>query len=157
MFHKGGLPSISYDDALDEALCCGWIDSMIKRIDDRSYVRKFTPRRPGSVWSSSNVERVSKLRKEGRMTASGMEAFRKRTGEKSQLERISSKPLAIPRDLIAALKKDKTAWTNFEKFASSYRKRYLIWIAGAKQPKTRAMRIAEAVRLIAKNTKNLLK
>jgi len=66
-FHKGGVPSITYGEALDLALAYAWIDSVIRRIDDARYTRKFTPRRPGSVWSELNVERVSKLTREGRM------------------------------------------------------------------------------------------
>jgi uncharacterized protein YdeI (YjbR/CyaY-like superfamily) len=71
VFHKGGLPSMTYEEAVDEALCFGWIDSVIRRIDDGSYVRRFTPRRAGSAWSTSNLERLARLRKEGRMTEWG--------------------------------------------------------------------------------------
>jgi uncharacterized protein YdeI (YjbR/CyaY-like superfamily) len=159
VFHRkdSGLPSISYDDALDEALTFGWIDSIIKKIDGRSYARKFTPRQPWSVWSSSNIARVERLKKEGRMTELGLQAFAKRTGEMSLLEKFDQKDITIPKDLNDALRKNRKAWANFERFAPSHMKRYLIWISGAKKATTRRKRIDEAVILISQNVKNLLK
>ena len=159
VYHRKGSerPSISYEDSLDEALAFGWIDSMIKKIDEERYARKFTPRKPGSVWSKYNLERVRKLTAEGRMTKWGLEAFEKRTGEISLLEQLNAKPTRVPKDLEAALKKNKLAWENFGRFGPSYRKRYLIWISDAKKPETRKRRIAEAVVLISRNVKDLLK
>jgi len=159
VYHRKGSerPSISYEDSLDEALAFGWIDSMIKKIDEERYARKFTPRKPGSVWSKYNLERVRKLTAEGRMTKWGLEAFEKRTGEISLLEQLNAKPTRVPKDLEAALKKNKLAWENFGRFGTSHRKRYLIWISDAKKPETRKRRIAEAVVLISRNVKDLLK
>jgi len=159
VFHKQGMPTITYDEALDEALAFGWIDSIIKRIDDKSYVRKFTPRRPSSIWSSSNIARIERLKREGRMKSAGLEAFAKRTDEVSLLERFNgnAKEVKVPPDLVKALRRNKTAWANFEHFAPSHRKRYLMWITAAKKPETRKKRIAEAVILIAGNLKDLLK
>ena len=159
VFHRkdSGLPSISYDDALEEALAYGWIDSVIKKIDDRSYVRKFTPRQPWSIWSTSNIQRLERLKKEGRMTKWGLEAFAKRTDETSLLEKFNRKMPSTPSDFEDALMKNKDAWANFQRFAPSHRKRYLIWISGAKRPETRKKRIEEAVVLISRNLKDLLK
>jgi uncharacterized protein YdeI (YjbR/CyaY-like superfamily) len=159
VFHnrESGLPSITYDEALDEALAFGWIDSIIKKLDGRSFARKFTPRRPWSIWSSSNIARVERLKKEGRMTEWGLQAFEKRTGEISLLEKFNREGISTPKDLENALRKNKKAWFNFERFAPSYRKRYLMWISGAKSPETRKKRVKEAVALISKNVKNLLK
>lgn len=159
VFHRQGttVPSISYDEALDEALAYGWIDSVIRKIDDERYVRKFSPRRPGSIWSKLNISRVNKLRREGRMTKWGLDAFAKRTGKISLMEKINRAGVRVPRDLEDALRKNKIAWNNFQHFTESYRKRYLIWISGAKRPETRKKRIDEAVVLIARNVKNLLK
>jgi uncharacterized protein YdeI (YjbR/CyaY-like superfamily) len=157
VFHKKGLPTINYGEALDEALAYGWIDSVIKKIDDESYVRKFTPRRPWSIWSSSNISRVEQLKKEGRMTKQGLEAFTKRTGEISMLEKANREGISVPKDLEDALRKNRKAWANFERFGPSHKKRYLIWIAEAKKSETRKKRIDEAVRLISENLKNLLK
>lgn len=148
---------MTYDEALDEALAHGWIDSIIRRIDDWSYVRKFTPRQPWSIWSSSNISRVERLKREGRMTKRGLEAFAKRTGEKSMLEKVNREGISVSKDLEDALRKNKKAWANFGKFAPSHRKRYLIWIGAAKRPETRKKRIDEAVVLISENLRNLLK
>lgn len=153
--HSG--PSISYDEAVDEALALGWIDSVIKKIDDVTYVRKFTPRRPGSIWSRLNIDRVGRLKREGRMTKWGLEAFRARSEQISQLERINKLGIRTPKDLEDALRKNPRAWRNFQGFAPSHRKRYLIWINGAKKPQTRKKRIGEAVSLIAGNVRALLK
>jgi uncharacterized protein YdeI (YjbR/CyaY-like superfamily) len=155
---KGSVePSISYDDALDEALAFGWIDSLIKKVDERRFARKFTPRRPFSIWSKLNIARVEKLIREGRMTKGGLAAFQKRTPEISLLERINAEGIRIPRDFRDALRKNKVAWRNFDRFSPCYRKRYLIWISGARAPETRAKRIAEAVELVSRNVKTLLK
>jgi uncharacterized protein YdeI (YjbR/CyaY-like superfamily) len=159
VFHRKGssVPSITYEEALDEALSYGWIDSVIRKLDDEKYVRKFTPRKPWSIWSSLNIGHVNRLKKEGRMTRWGLEAFAKRTGEISQMEKINAEGVKVPGDLTEALKKNKAAWKNFQKFTPSYKKRYLIWISGAKRPDTRRKRIDEAVVLISQNIKNLLK
>src|SRR4029077_15620526 len=134
-------PSISYDEAIEEALAFGWIDSVIKKIDDRRYARKFTPRRPGSMWSSSNIERVNRLGREGRMTQWGFDAFKKRTGRVSLLEKFKTETTEIPGDLFEALKENRGAWANFQRFTPGYRKRYLMWISAAQKPETRAKRI----------------
>ena len=159
VFHRpdSGVSSIAYGEALDEALAYGWIDSVIMRIDESKYARKFTPRRPYSIWSSLNIARVARLSKEGKMTRWGLDAFAKRTDEVSVLERINAEGVKIPLDLKNALRKNRKAWTNFERMAPSHRKRYLIWITGAKRPETRQRRISEAVVLITQNVKNLLK
>ena len=159
VFHKqgSGHPSISYNDALDEALAYGWIDSLIRKLDDERYARKFTPRKPGSIWSSLNVGHVNRLKKEGRMTKWGLESFAKRTGELSQMEMVTAEGTKIPHDLTDALRKNKTAWNNFQRFAPSHKKRYVIWISSAKKPETRKKRIDEAVVLISRNIRSLLK
>ncbi|HEV2225196.1 MAG TPA: YdeI/OmpD-associated family protein [Nitrososphaerales archaeon] len=152
-----GVPSISYEEAVDEALAFGWIDSLIKKIDDRKYARKFTPRRPWSIWSKSNISRVEKLIGEGRMTSRGLAAFQMRTQEISLLEKINIEGVIIPSDFENALSRNKKAWKNFERFGLSNKKRYLLWISGARTPKTRAKRIAEAVILVSRNVKALMK
>ena len=157
VFRKGGRPSITYDDALDEALAYGWIDSVIRRIDDERYTRKFTPRRPGSLWSKLNIERVARLKREGRMTEWGLEAFSRRTSGISLLEQYNSGRINVPGGFEAALRANRKAWANYQRMAPSHRKRYELWIADAKKPETKRRRIAEAVQLVEKNVKNLLK
>jgi uncharacterized protein YdeI (YjbR/CyaY-like superfamily) len=157
VFHKGRVPSITYYEALDEALAYGWIDSVIRKVDGKKYTRKFTPRRPGSIWSKLNVDRVSRLTRDGRMTQWGLEAFSQRTSGVSLLEQFNAGEIGIPPGFEAALKKDREAWANYQRMAPSHRKRYYIWIAGGKRQEIREKRIAEAVRLMARNVKNLLK
>lgn len=156
IFRRGGL-SIDYGEALDEALTFGWIDSLIKKIDGERYARKFTPRRPWSIWSSLNIDRMEKLKEEGRMTKWGLEAFAKRTREISTVEKINAQGATIPSDLLIALRANKKAWDNFTKFTPGYRKKYLVWISDVKKPEIRKKRIKEAVELISHNVKNLLK
>jgi uncharacterized protein YdeI (YjbR/CyaY-like superfamily) len=159
VFHRKGRgnPSPTYEKALDWALAYGWIDSLIKKLDDSRYARKFTPRKPWSIWSTPNINRVKRLNLEGKMTKWGLEAFAMRTSEKSLLEQFSDKEVEIPKDLEQALRANFKAWTNFQKFSPGYRKRYLIWISGAKKSETRRKRISEAVELISANVKALLK
>lgn len=159
VFHRKGTgnPSPTYEEALDWALAYGWIDSLIKKIDDGKYARKFTPRKPSSIWSTPNINRVNRLKREGKMTKWGLEAFEMRTSEKSLLEQFSEREVEIPEDLAQALRSNAKAWANFQKFSPSYRKRYLIWISGAKRSETRRRRILEAVELASRNVKALLK
>jgi uncharacterized protein YdeI (YjbR/CyaY-like superfamily) len=159
IFHRSGsgAKSIAYEEAVEEALAFGWIDSIIKKIDDRKYARKFTPRRQGSVWSKSNIERVERLRSQGRMTWWGLKAFDERTGKVSTLERFNAGQVAVPDGFEAALRRNERAWANFQNMAPSHRKRYLLWVSEAKKPETKEKRIAEAVRLVEKNVKDLLK
>ena len=162
VYHRSGsgIPSISYEESVDEALAFGWIDSVIKRIDGERYARKFTPRRSGSIWSKSNVSRVEWLRKEGRMTELGLAAFARRTSRASLLEKFNAqgaRAAEAPKDFVDALRANAQALANFQRMAPSHRKRYLLWIAGAKKAETRQKRIAEAVALVGKNVKNLMK
>jgi uncharacterized protein YdeI (YjbR/CyaY-like superfamily) len=157
-FKRGAEESgVSYDEALDWALCFGWIDSMIRKIDDFRYARKFTPRRPGSVWSKSNIDRVERLTKEGKMTGRGLTLFRDRSGERSHAEKFREDEPPFPPEFLSAVKNNRRAWANFQKLAPGYKRRYLMWIANAKTAETRDRRIEEAVALIAKNVKSLLK
>ncbi len=159
IFHRAGSqsPSVSYNEALDEALTYGWIDSVIKKIDNERYARRFTPRRPGSIWSKFNIDRVNRLRREGKMTKWGLKPFMNRTGKVSMPEKVNTEGAVVPKDFVSALRKNGVAWSNFERMAPSHRKRYLVWIAGAKRTETRQRRIAEAVILVSKNVKNLMK
>jgi uncharacterized protein YdeI (YjbR/CyaY-like superfamily) len=158
IFYKkdAGEPCIDYDDAVGWALCYGWIDSIIKRIDDKKYTRKFTPRKSGSIWSKSNIERVNRLIKEGKMTEHGMALFEKRN-KVSFAEKFKAKELPFPPEFLDAIKKNRQAWQNFQKFAPSHKRQYQMWITSAKKADTRERRIKEAVNLIGENVKSLLK
>lgn len=139
-------PSVTYDEAVEEALCWGWIDGRTNRWDERSYAVRFTPRKPGSVWSESNVARVERLIAEGRMTPAGQalvdEAKRRGTWD----EAASGRPDVTPPDLEAALAAEPAAAARWRAWASSHRRQYVYWILDAKRPETRARRVAETVR-----------
>lgn len=152
-----GKARLSYDEAIGEALCFGWVDSTIKKIDDDKYARKFTPRRADSIWSKLNIDRVERLTKEGKMTEYGLAPFRARSSEISLAEKFKVKEPPFPVEFLNALRTNRQAWGNFQKFAPSYKRRYLMWITSAKAAETRTGRIEEAVTLIAKNLKSLLK
>lgn len=149
--------SISYEDVVEEALAFGWIDGMIRRIDNHRYKLRFTPRRSGSIWSELNIARVEKLLREGKMTKHGMMAFERRTDKVSVAEQFKADEPPVPKDFLTTLEKNKRASENFSRFAPSYRKRYIVWLTSARTPETRKRRVKEAVDLIARNVKNLLK
>ncbi len=156
VFHKRhtGQPSIAYEDAVDEALCFGWVDSLIKRLDAARYARKFTPRRPDSKWSAVNRRRYARLVASGRLTPAGVD--RAPANRRSEASPSSSRA-GVPRYIQDALRKRPTAWSHFESLAPSYQRRYILWIDTAKQQDTKAPRLQEAIRLLAAGKKLGLK
>jgi len=148
-------PRIPYDDAVEEALCFGWIDSIVQKIDDERYAQKFTPRKSGSLWSESNKRRVRKLLQEGKMTQAGLAKISEGVleGEERVKSELKSKELLIPTYLSEALRANKKAWENFNRLAPSYRRQYVGWITTAKKEETRKRRIREAIELLARNEK----
>ena len=149
-----GIERIPYDDAVEEALCFGWIDSIVKRVDDETYVQKFSPRKPRSIWSALNKKRVKKMIKSGSMTKAGLEKIReaKKSGKWDEAY-TSKKVVEIPSDLTIAISKNKVASTNFLNFADSYKNMYINWVNSAKKEETRQRRIKEVVNRASKNTK----
>ena len=140
-----GKPSIAYNDALDEALCFGWIDSLIARLDDARYARKFTPRKPDSKWSASNRRRYAELRKSGRLAAAGL----KRPPTLRSYAPRPRVPEGIPAYIQRELRARPVAWKNFQKLAPSHRRRYVGWIDMAKRDETKQRRLLEAIALLA--------
>jgi uncharacterized protein YdeI (YjbR/CyaY-like superfamily) len=149
---------IPYDDAVEEALCFGWIDSTVKRVDDETYVQKYTPRRSGSIWSDTNIRRAKKMIRQKKMTKAGLALYNETKSRKKQSTRvvIVTKRLKIPPDLKAALGKNKEAEKNFKNFAPSYRKMYIWYILSAKKSETRQRRIIKVVTLAAQNKKSVM-
>ncbi|MBM3315480.1 hypothetical protein FJY71_06550, partial [candidate division WOR-3 bacterium] len=147
-------PGLRYREALDEALCFGWIDGQIHAVDERRFRQRWTPRRKGSVWSAINRAKVKRLIAEGRMTTAGLAAVRdaRKTG-RWQTAYTSRKVPRMPADLAAALRAVPAAWSNFRRLAPTYRARFIGWVAEAKKPGTRQRRIAAVVRLAEQNRK----
>ena len=151
IFHKShtGVASIDYQDALDEALCFGWVDSLVKRLDDRRYARKFTPRRADSRWSSVNRKRYAELKAEGRLKPPGIERPPTRRGYGPRPPRLEM-PAKLPAYFQEALKEHPSALRGFEALAPSQRRRYFAWIESAKREDTKLRRLKEAIRLLAR-------
>lgn len=147
IFYKSGSgkPTINYDEAVEEALCFGWIDSKAQAIDATSRRQYFSKRKPKSAWSRSNKIRVEKLLTEGRMTESGMKCIEiaKANGSWDALNDIEV--LKIPDDLNAKLEEAPEAKAFFESLAKSAKQNMLWWIASAKKEETRNSRIDEIV------------
>lgn len=137
---------LTYEEALEEALCVGWIDGLAKRFDPDFRAIRFTPRKKDSIWSEPNARRVRRLVREGRMTDAGLALVRhaKRTGAWAAARRREDAD-RVPPDLARALAAVPAARAYFEETPPSYRKMVLYWIADAKRPETRARRIADLV------------
>lgn len=146
-------PSIYYPEAVDEALCFGWIDSKPNKRDDESYYQFFAKRKAKSNWSKVNREKVERLIKQGKMHDSGMYAVElaKKTGTWVALDDVEE--ILIPADLQQLFDKNSTAWKNFSAFSRSSKRGILEWILNAKKPETRSKRIQETVLLASKNIK----
>lgn len=141
-----GKPRIPYNDAVDEALCFGWIDSMVKRLDDGGFAQRFTPRRTGSRVSELNKARVRRLLAEGRMTGAGLAAL---AGKKDLL---APPPLVVPADIRRALQDDPGAWRHFQAFPEAYRRIRIGWIEGARsRPDVFQTRLRYFVRMTREN------
>lgn len=150
---NSGKPSISYPEAVKEALCFGWIDSKVNAIDDERYMQVFTPRKAKSVWSALNKRYIAELLEQKLIMPAGLKCIEiaKQNGQWESLDKVEA--LEIPDDLAKLFKKNKTAKTHFEKFSPSSKKVILQWIASAKRDETRQKRIEETVTLAAQNIK----
>ena len=146
-----GKPRVSYDDAVEEALCFGWIDGLARGLDDERSKLLFTPRKPKSVWSKPNKARVEKIIAEGIITEAGLAKIEaaKRDGSWNALNSIDN--LEIPPDLAKELKANQTAAEYFEKFPDSVKKGILYWISSAKRDETRRVRIEKTISMAARN------
>lgn len=138
-----GRTSVPYEEAVEEALCVGWIDSVAGRLDAQRALQWFSPRRPGSGWAATNKARVERLTAAGLMLPAGLAAVEdaKRSGAWSLLDAVEQ--LLVPDDLAAALASDTAARATWDAFAPSLRKQMLGSLVQAKRPETRAARIAE--------------
>ncbi|MDQ6677358.1 MAG: YdeI/OmpD-associated family protein [Acidobacteriota bacterium] len=155
VFHKQHTAeaSISYDAAVEEALCFGWIDSIVMRLDDDRYARKFTPRKPDSRWSTTNRLRYADLKSRRLLAAPGLE--RAPTSRSGDAPRPSAS--AIPPYIEKQLRANALAWEYFERLAPSCRRQYVGWIDSAKREETKEKRLREAIGLLAAGKKLGLK
>ena len=153
VFHKRhtGVTSIKYDDAVEEALCFGWIDSIIRRLDDARYARKFTPRKADSKWSTVNRRRYASLESRGLLAKSGLK--RPPTSRRGDAPKPSVS--AIPSYITKTFKANPRTWQFFEQLAPSYRRAYVGWIDSAKRVETREKRLREAVSLLAAGVEDM--
>lgn len=148
-----GKPRIDYDEAVEEALCFGWVDSKGGKVDDERSMLYFAPRKPGSGWSRPNKQRVERLIAAGQMMPAGLAKIdaATRDGSWSRLDAVEA--LEIPPDLASALAEQPGAALHFDAFPRSAKRGILEWIVNAKRPETRAKRIAETARLAGKNVR----
>jgi len=149
-----GKPRVPYNDAVEEALCFGWIDSIVRTIDDERYMQKFTPRKAKSNWSDSNKKRVEKLINAGKMTNAGLEKIEtaKINGTWDNII-TATKSFEMPIELENALDINASAKNFFNKLAPSSRRQYIGWIASAKKEETKQKRVKEAISMLGKKQK----
>lgn len=147
--------SIPYGEAVEEALCFGWIDSLIRRIDDDKYAVKFSPRRDRSKWSADNKRLADKLVREGRMTEAGLAklTYKDHEDDYGRTPERRAEQILVPDYLMEALAGNRKARENFDNLAPSYRRTFVAWMTAARTEKTRDRRVKEAVELLAKNEK----
>jgi uncharacterized protein YdeI (YjbR/CyaY-like superfamily) len=138
-------PRVTYDEAVEEALCFGWIDSKPNTLDETRYILHFHPRKPGSVWSQRNKARIKRLIQSGLMTSAGLAKIEAAKKDRSWQSLDTIDKLEVPSDLAKALKANEKAQEHFESFPNSSKKIILFWIQSAKRPETRAKRIEETV------------
>ena len=148
---NSGKPRVSYDEAVEEALCFGWIDSVPNKLDDERFKQLFTPRKPKSGWSRVNKQRIDKLIAGGLMTEAGLAKIEqaKQDGSWTKLDEVEE--LTVPADLEAAFAENSTARQYFEQFPRSVKRGILEWLNNARLAETRQTRIAQIVRMAAQN------
>jgi uncharacterized protein YdeI (YjbR/CyaY-like superfamily) len=154
IFHKKhtGAPSLAYEDAVEEALCFGWIDSIVKRVDGEKYIQKFTPRKKKSEWSEPNKKRARKMIRVGKMAEPGLAKIKeaKADGRWGKVK-FRESPARIPLELRNALKENGKARETFDTYSAAYKKLLIGWIMSARKEDTRLRRIDEVVELAAQN------
>ncbi len=146
VFHKAhtGVASVDYDESVREALCFGWVDSLIRRLDEDRYARKFTPRKAGSAWSASNVKRWTELESEGALAPAGLALSPKGAP--------MAKPPAVPdhsEGVERAVRRNRKAWRTYQGLPAGERRRFVAWVSVAKRADTRERRVREAIALLA--------
>lgn len=145
-----GKPSITWPESVDEALCFGWIDGIRRSIDDECYSIRFTPRRPGSIWSQVNTRRMAELIKQKRVRPPGLKAFESRDAEKTRLYSFERETAVLPPDLEKTLRANKKAWQFLEAQPPGYKKIAMFFVVSAKRDETRKRRLDYLIKVSAK-------
>ena len=148
-----GKPGMTWSQSVDEALCFGWIDGVRRSIDADSYCNRFTPRKPRSIWSAVNMQKVEDLTSQGLMHPAGLAAFEKRAESRSKIYAYEQKEVGLSEEFENVFKTNVLAWTFFQKQAPSYQKRAMNWVMTGKQPETRLSRLEKLIRLSGEGEK----
>lgn len=151
-FHKkaSGKKSITYPEALDEALCFGWIDGVRRNLDETSYTIRFTPRKPKSIWSLVNVRHVERLTKEGRMAEPGQKAYARRDPKRTGIYAFENAPREFSPEYEKKFRANKSAWEFFQTEPPSIRRTCIFWVMSAKKEETRLRRLDQLIDSSAK-------
>jgi uncharacterized protein YdeI (YjbR/CyaY-like superfamily) len=146
-FYKknSGKPSLTYPEALDEALCFGWIDGIRKTVDAERYTIRFTPRQPKSNWSNVNIKRMQELMAEGRVQPAGLAAFEARTAEKSGVYTYENRLQQLSAEYEKQFRANKQAWAYFQAQAPYYQRTACGWVMTARKEETRLRRLATLI------------
>lgn len=140
-----GKPTVTYGQAVDEALSMGWIDGKVKRVDEESFMQRFTPRRPHSYWSSVSIRKAKALIAAGRMTRGGLATFEQRNKSAGRRYSFENRPNDLPREALAEMKKDRKAWEFWTDQPPGYRRVVSWFVLSAKRDETRARRLAAVI------------
>jgi len=151
---NSGKPGVRHEEAVEEALCFGWIDGQLRKVDDEKFKLRYSPRRPKSPWSRINREKAERMIRSGKMVAAGLarieEAKKSGLWQRAYTNKVRER---MPSDLKSALLKNGEAWDNFRKFANTYRNMYIGWVVSAKTKETRKKRIDKVVEQASANKK----
>jgi len=148
VFYKkaSGKPTVSYDHAVEEALCFGWVDGKKKKLDEECYAFRFTPRKARSAWSKSNIERVQRLIAEGQMMPAGLKAYQ--SADRREVAPVATE---LPKVLEDTFRKQRVAWANYQKFPPGYRRITAGWVASAKKEETQIKRLEKLMKYSERN------
>jgi len=151
-FYKksSGKKSITYAEALDEALCFGWIDGVRRSLDETSYQQRFTPRRARSIWSLVNVKHVERLKKEGKMHAAGLAAYEQRDPKRTGIYAFENAPRELSAEDEKEFRKTKGAWEYFQTYPPYLKKTISYWVMSAKKEETRSARLRRLIECSAR-------
>ena len=140
-----GKPSMTWSESVDQALCFGWIDGVRKKVDEEAYTIRFTPRRPKSIWSRINIDKVERLTKEGLMHPFGLAAYEKKEDHRAVVYSYENHPKEFDPKYEKAFRKQKEAWAYFEKQPAGYRRLMIYRVMSAKQEATRQSRLEKLI------------